>query len=197
MQDAATVSTRAVLVDLAPGARARDAIAIATAVGITAISAQIVIPLGFTPVPITGTTFGVLLTAAALGPARGAIAQSLYLLLGAMGLPFFAEASSGWDVVFGATGGYIIGFIVAAAVVGWLARRGFDRSVPRTAAMFAIGTLVIYACGAPWLAVVADLSVAEALRLGVYPFLIGAVIKSFAAGVALPSAWWLLSGRRG
>lgn len=192
MHDAATLSPRAVLVDLAPGAAIRDAIAIAAAVGVTAASAQVVIPLGFSPVPITGTTFAVLLTAAALGPFRALLAQGLYLLLGAVGLPFYAEASSGWDVLFGATGGYIVGFVAAAAVVGALARRGLDRSVLGTAAMFAVGSAVIYAFGMPWLAVVGDLGIGEATRLGVTPFLIGDALKALLAGLALPGAWHLL-----
>lgn len=192
MQDAATLSPRAVLVDLAPGARVRDAVAIGAAVALTALSAQIIIPVGFSPVPITGQTFGVLLTAAALGPGRAVIAQGLYLFLGAVGLPFYAEASSGWDVLFGATGGYIVGFVAAAAVVGALARRGLDRNVLGTAAMFAVGSAVIYAFGMPWLAAVGDFSIGEALRLGVVPFLIGDAVKALFAGLALPGAWWLL-----
>lgn len=194
MQDAATLSPRAVLVDLVPGARVRDAIAVAAAVAVTALSAQLVIPVGFSPVPITGTTFGVLLTAAALGPGRAVLAQGLYLFLGAAGLPFFAEASSGWEVIFGATGGYIVGFVAAGGVVGAMARRGFDRNVAGTAAMFVVGSAIIYAFGMPWLAVVGDFSIAEAFRLGVWPFLIGDVVKAVAAGLALPGAWWLLRG---
>lgn len=95
---------------------------------LTALSAQIVIPLPFTPVPITGQTFAVLLSGAALGAGAGAASQGLYVLLGAVGLPFYAGGASGWTVVTGATGGYLVGFIVAAWVVGVLAEMQIGRA---------------------------------------------------------------------
>lgn len=185
----------ATLADVIPESRTRD---IALVVGfalLTALSAQIVIPLGFTPVPITGTTFAVLLSGAVLGARRGAAAQLLYVGLGAIGLPFFAEASGGWEVVTGATGGYIVGFVVAAWVVGSLAERGQDRSVLTAIPAFLAGTVVIYAMGAGWLAIVLDIPLTaaagepSAIALGVAPFLVGDLLKALLAGVALPLGW--------
>jgi biotin transport system substrate-specific component len=189
---APALPTRPVLADLLPGDRVRTIALVVGAALLTAASAQVVIPLGFSPVPITGQTFAVLLTGAALGPMRGAAGQGLYLLLGGVGLPFFADASGGWQVISGATGGYLVGFVLAAALVGWLARRGVDRTPHGTAAAFIAGSLVIYAVGVPWLAVVIDVPLAEAIRLGMVPFLPGDVFKAALAAGVLPTAWLLV-----
>lgn len=195
MPHAAVARADAVLVDALPGALVRDAIAVTAAVVLTALSAQVVIPLPFTPVPLTGQTFAVLLTGAALGTGRGALAQGLYVGVGLAGAPVFADGSHGIDLLFGATGGYLIGFVAAAAVVGALARRGMDRRVVTTAVAFVIGSAVIYLFGATGLALSADLGPAQAFELGVRPFLVGDLVKAAVAGGLLPAAWWLLRDR--
>lgn len=180
------------MADLIPQSAARDTALVVGAALLTAATAQLVVPLPFTPVPISGQTFAVLLAGAALGPARGAAAMGLYAILGLVGLPFYAEGSSGPAVIMGASGGYIIGFIVAAWVVGLLARRGLDRRVSSTVLAFLAGSLVVYAVGVPWLAIVAGTSLLGAIELGVIPFLIGDVIKAALAGILLPTAWRLM-----
>jgi biotin transport system substrate-specific component len=140
-------------------------------------------------VPITGQTLAVVLTAAALGPARGLSGQVLYLLLGAVGLPFYSDAASGWDVVTGATGGYIVGFLPAAYLIGLAAKQGQDRRITRALPLFALGQLVIFAIGVPWLAVAADMSAARAIDAGFTPFIVGGLVKAAIAGVLLPGAW--------
>lgn len=188
---------RQVLADLIPTesnrarAIARDVTLVVALVALTALAAQVRIPVPGLPVPVTGQTFAVLLGAAALGPFRGAAAQTLYVLVGMAGLPVFTEGSAGVEVVFGATGGYLIGFIAASVVVGALARRGMDRGVLGTIVAFAAGSAVVYAVGVPWLAAVAGMSLGEALMAGAVIFLIGDAIKAVLAGVALPTAWRL------
>lgn len=188
-----SAAVRPVLADLVPGARVRNAILVVGATLFTALCAQISIPLGFSPVPITGQTFAVLLTAAALGPVRALSAQGLYILLGTAGLPFYAGGESGWQVISGATGGYIIGWTIAAMVVGYLARRGLDRTVHGTLLAYAVGTVIIYAIGLPWLAVTIDVSLAETIPLGLTPFLIGDALKALLAAGFLPSVWKLVN----
>lgn len=163
---------------------------------LTALSAQIVIPLPFTPVPITGQTFAVLLSGAALGSVAGASSQTLYLLLGAIGLPFYAGGTAGWSVVSGATGGYLIGFIVAAWVVGTLAERLQDRTVATAIPAFLVGSVIIHLFGVPWLAASLDIGWTEAAALGSVPFIPGDLLKVVLAGVALPVAW-KIAGRNG
>lgn len=157
----------------------------------TAALAQIEIRLPFTPVPITGQTFGVLLISAMLGSKRGAASLTLYLFEGALGLPVFAGGAYGFRVIFGATGGYLIGFIIAAHVIGLLAERGLERSVRTSFIPFLIGTVIIYAFGVAWLSVVMG-SFSQAVSLGLIPFLIGDALKLCAAAIALPSAWKLI-----
>jgi len=156
----------------------------------TAILAQVQIPLPFTPIPLTGQTFAVLLVAAALGSKRGVASMVLYLTLGALGLPFFAGGAHGFNVIIGATGGYLVGFIVSAYVIGLLAERGLERSVRTSIIPFLVGTVIIYACGVTWLEIVLG-SFSKAITLGLVPFLIGDVIKLVAAALALPAAWKL------
>lgn len=186
------VAPRPVLADVLPRSLVRNVALVLGAALLTAAASQVRIPLGFSPVPITGGTFAVLLTAAALGPARGAAGQAAYLALGAVGLPFFSGASAGPSYLVGPSGGYLFGFVVAAALVGACARRGWDRTPHGMAAAFALGSLVIYAFGVPWLAVVGGFSPAEALLRGLAPFLLGDALKAVAAAVALPVAWRLV-----
>ncbi len=186
---------RLVLAELLPGALVRDVALVLGAALLTAACAWIVVPLPFSPVPVTGQTFAELLTAAALGPARGTAAQLLYVALGVAGLPFFQDGTSGPDVLFGVTGGYLVGFVLAAWVVGAAARRGLDRSARAALPAFLLGSLVIYAVGVPWLAVVAGLGPGEALAKGLLPFIPGGIAKALLAAGLLPFAW-RLSGRR-
>ncbi len=166
----------------------RDLILIVLGALFVAALAQVVIPLPFTPVPITGQTFGVLLVGAALGSKRGAASLASYLTMGIIGLPFFAGGAHGWNILLGATGGYLIGFIVAAYVVGLLAERGLERSVRTSVLPFLMGTVIIYMFGVAWLTVVLG-SFSKALAAGLLPFLIGDVIKLVAASLTLPAAW--------
>ncbi|GMA26972.1 biotin transporter BioY [Arenivirga flava] len=139
--------------------------------------------------PIALSTLAVLVTGASLGPLRGALSAALYLGLGAFGAPIFANGQSG---VGFPTFGYVVGFVVAAFVAGQLARRGADRRVVSTLALGALGSLVLYACGVPWLALSLGVDLGEALALGVYPFLIGDALKVLALAALLPSAWRLV-----
>ncbi|HEY5578244.1 MAG TPA: biotin transporter BioY [Acidimicrobiia bacterium] len=163
---------------------------------LTALAAQISIPLGFTPVPITGQTFAVLLSGAVLGARAGAASQLLYVGMGAIGLPFYAEQRGGWEVVTGATGGYLIGFVFAAAAVGYLAELRQDRRFATSVGAFLSGNLVIYLFGVPGLMVVLDTTLEEALILGLVPFIPGDLLKLAAASALLPTAWKLLGERR-
>jgi biotin transport system substrate-specific component len=160
--------------------------------------AQLSIHLPFTPVPITGQTLGILLVAASLGPAFGALSVALYLGQALLGVPVLAPNGDGsHDVglaVLGsaaATGGYLWGFLVASAIVGNLARQGWDRSLQGSIGMFFVGELVIFAIGIPWLMRAVDVELEEALALGLYPFVVGDAIKLLLAAVLLPAAWRL------
>ena len=169
----------------------RDVILVLLGTLLVAGLAQLEIPLPFTPVPITGQTFGVLLVGAALGSKRGAASLISYLVLGTIGLPFFAGGAHGLNILVGATGGYLIGFIIAAYVIGFLAERGLERSVRTSFFPFLIGTVIIYVCGIAWLTAVLG-SFSKALMAGLLPFLIGDAIKLIAASLALPAAWKLV-----
>ncbi|MDT5271910.1 MAG: biotin transport system substrate-specific component [Acidobacteriota bacterium] len=158
---------------------------------LTAAAAQLVVPLPWTPVPLTGQTFAVLLTGALLGPRLGALAMLAYLAEGAAGLPFFRGGAGGVGHFSGATAGYLLAFPAAAYVTGHLAERGWDRRFVTAAAAMALGSLVILACGWAWLALMFKGS-AEAFRLGVAPFLPGDVLKVALAAAVLPSGWALL-----
>lgn len=182
---------RRVLADLLPGALVRDVALVLGVAALTALAAQLRIPVPGLPVPITGQTFAVLLGAAALGPVRGSLSQALYVVLGMVGLPVFTGSASGVEIVLGASGGYLVGFVVAGFVVGALARRGMDRGVLGTVLAFAAGTAVIYAIGVPWLALSTGMAPAAALWAGAGTFLVGDAIKAVLAGALLPSAWRL------
>ena len=158
---------------------------------LTAAAAQVVVPLPFTPVPLTGQTFAVLLTGALLGPRLGALAMLAYLVEGAAGLPFFRGGAGGVTHFAGATAGYLFAFPAAAYVTGALAERGWDRRFVTAAAAMALGSFVILACGWAWLALMFK-GGAEAFRLGVLPFLPGDVVKVALAAAALPAGWALL-----
>jgi biotin transport system substrate-specific component len=173
--------------------RLRHMVLIATGALFIYLTALVVIPLD--PVPLTGQTFGVLLVGGALGARRGFAAVALYVLLGLVGLPFFAEAKGGSAVILGATGGYLIGFIVAGAIVGRLAELGWDRHIGGAIGMMLVGSVVIYAIGLPWLSVVAHLSPADTIAKGLTPFVLWDAVKLAVAAGIFPTAWWLI-GRR-
>ena len=170
--------------------RLRDALLIVAGSLVVAGMAQVQIPLPFTPVPLTGQTFAVLLVGAALGARRGAASLLLYLAEGAAGLPFFAGGAGGFARLAGPTGGYLIGFVLAALVVGWLADRGRDRRFGTALPIFLLGELVIYLCGVTWLG--AYVGMQKALTAGLLPFVIGDAIKLITAALALPAAWALV-----
>jgi biotin transport system substrate-specific component len=170
-----------------------DLVLIGAGAALTGVLAQVVIPLQ--PVPITGQTLAVIVVGSSLGALRGALSMVLYLLLGVVGLPWFSDASSGWGVVAGPTGGYIVGFIAAAALTGWLAQRTWDRRVLGAFVSMSAGTLATFAIGLPWLAVSLGLTLEQTLAAGLYPFIIGGVIKALVAAGILPLAWKLSSKR--
>ncbi len=163
------------------------------------------VTLPISPVPITLQTFSVLLVGGALGFRRGGLSVGLYLLMGLF-LPVYAGGASGihtfvardgGHLVLGATGGYLIGFLLASAIVGRLAELGWDRHVGGAVAAMLVGNLVIYLVGVPWLAVAAGFDPATALEKGAYPFLAWDLIKLAAAGIIFPTAWWIVGRGHG
>ena len=176
-------------------ARVRDVSLVVAGALLIYLTALIAIPIPGSPVPITGQTFGVLLVGGALGFRRGLSGVALYVLLGVVGLPFFAEGKGGLSVVWGATGGYLIGFVIAGALVGRLAELGWDRRIGGALGAMLLGSAVIYAIGLPWLGVVAGLSPAETIAAGLTPFILGDALKLVLAAVLFPVAWWVV-GRR-
>ncbi|MBM3729427.1 MAG: biotin transporter BioY [Actinobacteria bacterium] len=199
--NAVSPSSPVVLADLVPGLRARaaapSAVLVVAFALLTAALAQVEISLGFTPVPITGQTLAVLLAGTSLGMSRGAASQLLYWVMGLVGLPFYSGGESGWQSGTGATLGYLMGFIVAAAVVGHLAERRHDRRVLSSLSAMALGTVVIYTMGALWLAHDLGVPIANgeqnAITMGVTPFLVGDLIKMAIAGLAAPAVWATVS----
>ena len=175
--------------------RIRHALLIVAGAILIYLCALVTFKIPGNPVPYTLQNFGVLVVGGALGLRRGGAAALLYVLLGVVGLPFFAEGKGGLQVIWGATGGYLIGFIVAAALVGRHAELGWDRRIGGAIGATTLGTLVIYAIGVPWLAVTTGLSLVQAIELGLLPFLAVDVVKLLAAAAVFPAAWWVV-GRR-
>ena len=172
---------------------ATDLVLVAAGAGLTAVAAQIAVPLW--PVPITGQTLAVLLVGVTLGAVRGAVSLSLYAVLGIVGLPVFSDASSGWSVVAGPTGGYIIGFIFAAGFAGWLAQREWDRKPVWAFLAFLAGSVIPFAFGLPWLAAALGTyglpnDLGSVLASGLYPFIIGGVIKAGLGAGIITLAWY-------
>lgn len=190
-----------VLTDLIPMPRimekslARDVVLVLGGALFTALCAQIVIPLGFTPIPITGQTFAVLAVGGAPGSRRAIASQALYWLLGAIGLPFYADSSGGWSSATGSSFGYFVGFVVAAGIVGWYADHRNDRNFVMSLSAMALSTAVIYFFGALWLAHLIGVPVASgdsnAISLGVAPFLAGDAVKLVLAALVSPVGWAL------
>lgn len=171
----------------------RSAVLVSGLVGLTAVSAQVAVPLPFTPVPLTLQTFAVLVGAAALGAQRAVVAQVSYLLLAMAGAPILAGGASGAEKVIGATGGYLVGFVAASYLVGRIAERGATEKVKSTFVAYVAGSAVIYTLGVLWLAQFTGLGLAWAFANGVIPFLVGDLIKAVAAGAVLPAVWKLIS----
>ena len=179
------------------GSRLRHLALIAIGAVLIYATAKISIPVPGSPVPITGQTFGVLLVGGALGFRRGLASIGLYVLIGLIGLPFFAEGKGGVQVVLGATGGYIVGFLVAGSLVGRLAELGWDRRIVGALGAMAIGNVVIYLIGVPWLMFVAHFDLQTGIAKGLTPFLLGDAIKLILAALAFPAAWWVVGRRAG
>ncbi len=171
---------------------ATDAVLIAGGAGLIAAAAQLSIALPFTPVPITGQTFAVLLVGASLGFARGTSSALLYVLLGIAGMPVYAHGASGWAVITGASGGYLLSYPFASALTGFLAERRWDRTFSSAVGAMLTGNVLIYLVGLPWLAVVLNTSLEKTLELGLYPFVPGDTFKLYLAAAALPGAWKLV-----
>src|SRR5215211_8709207 len=157
-----------------------------------ALAAQVSISLPFTPVPITGQTFAVVLVGASLGALLALASLGLYLFVGALGAPIYADGNGGWDVLTGPTGGYIVGFVLAAVLTGWLAEQRWDRRFASAVAAMLTGNVVIYLVGLPWLAEKIDAGFETTLEQGLYPFVVGDLLKLYLAGALLPSAWKLV-----
>jgi biotin transport system substrate-specific component len=181
----------AVLADVLPGARVRDAVLILSGALLTALFAQISIDVPPSPVPITGQTLAVGLVGASLGMRRGAASLALYVLLGLF-LPFYADGESGWHVVWGASGGYLIGFVFAAAFVGWMADHGASRSALLAFAAFVVGQLIIFAFGLAGLKISVGETWGWTIHNGFSIFIVGGLVKAAIGAVALPSAWALV-----
>jgi len=185
-------------------ARARHAILVIIGALVIVATANVAIPIPGTPVPVTAQTFGVLIVGGALGFRRGVMAAVFYLLLGAVGLPVYAQHSAGLDtfasigsggIALAPTGGYLVGFVIAAGLVGRLAELGWDRAFAGSLAAFTLGTLVIYLVGVPWLAVSLGVSAREAADLGLTPFLVGDALKLLVVAGIFPAAWWVIGKR--
>jgi biotin transport system substrate-specific component len=177
-----------VLGDVVAGTRVRDAALVLAGALLTVLGAQISVHVPPSPVPITGQTLAVVLAGAALGAKRGAASQLLYVMLGLF-LPVYADGAQGWHVVWGATGGYLVGFVLAAGVVGWLAERGADRRPLLAFAAFAAGQLLVFGIGVPWLKISTGMDWSTAIHNGFAIFIVGGLIKAALAGALMPAAW--------
>ncbi|WP_026922914.1 biotin transporter BioY [Glycomyces arizonensis] len=193
---AAALPAPRVLADLLPAASrasaiARDAVLVLAGAGLVGASAQVAFTIPqISPVPFVLTTFTVLLLGAAYGPLRAGLAMAVYLAAGVAGMPWFTDGTSGYAMP---SFGYIPGFLVAAVVVGWLAGRGGDRTVPRTIGLMVLGNVIMYAFGVPYLAFAADMDAVTAIEKGVLPYLAGDFVKLLAAAALLPGAWWAVN----
>jgi biotin transport system substrate-specific component len=189
MSTIAIPQPRRVLADLVPASLLAEVALVVGAAALVGALAQISIHLGFTPVPITGQTLGVMLAGTALGWRRAGLALLLYMAAGIIGVPWFAHHTSGY---VGSNFGYLIGFVIAGSVLGWVAGRGGDRTIVRAFVAMAVGDVIIFAIGVPWLAVTHHLNASTAIADGLTPFVWGELIKAGIAGVALPSSWRLV-----
>ncbi len=187
----AALPRRTVLADAIPGALARDIALVIGGALFMALMAQVTIRMPGELVPITGQTLGVGLVGATLGARRGVSSMSLYVVLGLF-LPVYADGGSGFDVIWGASGGYLVGFVLATYVIGLLAERGADRKVMAAFAAFVAAQLIVFGIGVPWLKVSADLTWGDAIHSGFTIFILGGLIKAAVGAAVLPSAWRLV-----
>lgn len=181
--------SRPVLADRLPTGLVRDISLVAGVAALTAAMAQIALPMPGSPVPVTGQTFAILLCAAAVGPLRGLLGQLLYIAIGLVGFPVFAQHKHGYEVLTGSTGGYFLGFLLATIAVGYMARAGLDRKWWGMALAFAVGSALIYLPGATWLAHFMHWPAGKAFHFGVELYLIGDLLKAALAGALLPTVW--------
>jgi biotin transport system substrate-specific component len=179
---------RTVLVDALPGTWARDVALVIAGALLTVLGAQIAIHVPPSPVPVTGQTLAVVIAGAALGWRRGAASQLLYVLLGLF-LPVYSDGASGPDVIWGATGGYLVGFVIAAALIGRLAELGADRRPHIAFLAFCAGQLAIFGIGVPWLQVSTGMAWGDAIHNGFTIFIVGGIVKALAGATLMPSAW--------
>ena len=195
MSDVTAVSSRkaVVLADVVPGALARDVLLTIGGAAFVGLMAQISFHLSFTPVPVTGQTLGVVVCGTALGSRRGAASMALYAVAGVAGVPWFAGHTSGY---VGATFGYILGFVLCATLCGWLAERGASRSVLKSVPAMVAGEVLLFATGVTWLGVSLHVGAAQAIALGLTPFVVGEVVKTALAALLLPGAWKVVGARR-
>ena len=178
--------------------RARHLALILIGTLLIALSARISVYVGDNPVPFTGQTFGVLLSAGALGFRRGVAASALYVLLGIVGVPVFAGGDHGVERLLGPSGGYLIGFVLASALIGRLAELGWDRNLLGSIGAMLIGSVAIYAIGVPWLAYTylgGDLG--QGVTIGLVPYVLWDAVKLLLAAAAFPAAWWFVGRRPG
>ena len=180
---------RRVLADVVPRSVLADVALVLGAAALVGALAQLSFHLANNPVPVTGQTLGVMLTGTALGWRRAGLALSLYLVAGVAGVPWFADHPSGYVT---ATFGYLIGFVVAGSVLGWLASRGTDRTMSRAVVSMVTGDVLIFIFGVTWLKFAIHASVSQAIAFGFTPFVWGEVIKATVSGVVLPSSWRLV-----
>ena len=188
-----TLPAPRVIADVFAKGLARNIVLVVAGAALIGLCAQLYIYLPGNPVPITGQTFAVLFVAAGLGLGRGVSATILYAVGGLVGVPWFAQGTSG---LVSATFGYILGFILAAAVVGYLAERGWTSRAWRTAVVMVIGNAVIYAVGVTWLKTATGMGWSKAISLGMTPFLVGDAIKIALAAGAFTAAWAIIRRRR-
>jgi biotin transport system substrate-specific component len=186
-------------------ARARHIALIVAGALVIALTANFAVPVPGSPVPLTGQTFSVLLVGGALGMRRGVLSTALYLVIGFF-LPVYAQNTSGISriasvdggtLILGATGGYLIGFVVASGVVGRLAELGWDRHLLGAVGAMAIGNVIIYVFGLPWLMAATGMTVTDTITTGLTPFLITDLIKLALAAGVFPLAWWVVGRRPG
>ncbi len=180
-----------VLADELPGSIARDIALVVAGALFTALLAQISINVPGSPVPITGQTLAVGLVGASLGMTRGAASLALYAVLGLF-MPFYADGASGIEVIWGASGGYIIGFIFAAGAIGWFAQHGGDRRLLSTFLGFIVAQLIIFACGLVGLQIATGEDWGWVVYNGFTIFIVGGLVKAAIGAVVLPSAWYLV-----
>jgi biotin transport system substrate-specific component len=196
---AAALAAPRVLADLLPAssraaAVVRDAVLVVGGAAAVGASAQIAFTIPqISPVPFVLTTFTVLLVGAAYGPLRAGLTLALYLAAGVAGVPWFTEGTSGFAMP---TFGYIIGFLAASIAVGFLAKRGGDRTILKTVGLMVVGNVLMYAFGVPYLAFALDMSASDALSAGMIPFLAGDAVKLVFAALLLPGTWWAVNNFR-